>query len=55
MYELPLPASSSVPISKLPTLVRETSEDFEKRGLVACHFGYAPSSLFHPLFLAKLT
>jgi len=30
----------SVPISKLPTLVRETSEDMERRGITACHFGY---------------
>ena len=33
------PANRSVPISKLPRLIRETSEDFEKRGLTACHFG----------------
>jgi len=32
----------SVPISELPRLIRETSEDFEKRGLLACHFGYVP-------------
>ena len=34
-----LHADGSVPISKLPRLIRETSEDFEARGLTACHFG----------------
>lgn len=29
----------SVPISKLPQFVRETSEDFESRGITACHLG----------------
>jgi len=32
----------SVPISKLPTLVRETSEDMERRGITACHLGSVP-------------
>ena len=33
-----------VPISRLPQLVRETSEDFEQRGIVACHFGSVHTS-----------
>ena len=32
-----------MPISKLPTLVRETSEDMERRGITACHFGWVPA------------
>ncbi|AFR97691.1 D-lactate dehydrogenase (cytochrome) [Cryptococcus neoformans C23] len=42
-----------VPISKLPTLVRETSEDFEKRGLVACHFGHVGDGNVHSLALFR--
>ncbi|WVQ83429.1 hypothetical protein IAT38_005570 [Cryptococcus sp. DSM 104549] len=40
-----------VPISKLPTLVRETSEDFEKRGITACHFGHVGDGNVHSLAL----
>jgi hypothetical protein len=29
----------SVPISQLPRFVRETTIDFEERGIVACHLG----------------
>jgi hypothetical protein len=30
---------SSVPISKLPQFVKETTKDFEDRGITACHLG----------------
>ncbi|WOO84395.1 D-lactate dehydrogenase [cytochrome], mitochondrial [Vanrija pseudolonga] len=40
-----------VPISKLPRLVQETSEDFEKRGLEACHFGHVGDGNVHSLAL----
>ncbi|KAK8861219.1 hypothetical protein IAR55_002038 [Kwoniella newhampshirensis] len=40
-----------VPISKLPTLVRETTEDFEKRGITACHFGHVGDGNVHSLAL----
>ncbi|KAK4684466.1 D-lactate dehydrogenase (cytochrome), partial [Tremellales sp. Uapishka_1] len=40
-----------VPISKLPQLVRETREDFEKRGLTACHFGHVGDGNVHSLAL----
>jgi len=29
----------SVPISKLPQFVKETTKDFEDRGITACHLG----------------
>ena len=41
----------SVPISKLPTLVRETSEDFESRDITACHFGHVGDGNVHSLAL----
>ncbi|WVF66935.1 hypothetical protein IAT40_001678 [Kwoniella sp. CBS 6097] len=40
-----------VPISRLPRLVRETSEDFEKRGITACHFGHVGDGNVHSLAL----
>lgn len=40
-----------VPISKLPKLVEETAEDFEKRGLEACHFGHVGDGNVHTLAL----
>ncbi|WVO12420.1 hypothetical protein L204_100019 [Cryptococcus depauperatus] len=40
-----------VPISKLPRLVQETSKDFEKRGIVACHFGHVGDGNVHSLAL----
>ncbi|EIW65740.1 hypothetical protein TREMEDRAFT_41215 [Tremella mesenterica DSM 1558] len=40
-----------VPISKLPALIRETSEDFEKRGITACHFGHVGDGNCHSLAL----
>jgi hypothetical protein len=36
-------STRSVPISKLPQLVKETSEDAIRRGLLACHFGHVVS------------
>lgn len=30
---------NSVPISKLPQFVKETTKDFEDRGITACHLG----------------
>lgn len=44
-------ADNSVPISKLPRLVQETSEDFSKRGLEACHFGHVGDGNVHTLAL----
>ncbi|KAH8086977.1 putative D-lactate dehydrogenase cytochrome oxidoreductase protein [Filobasidium floriforme] len=40
-----------VPISKLPQLVRETSEDAVRRGLLACHFGHVGDGNVHSLFV----
>lgn len=40
-----------VPISKLPRLVLETADDFEKRGLEACHFGHVGDGNVHTLAL----
>ncbi|KAL7419916.1 D-lactate ferricytochrome c oxidoreductase [Cryptotrichosporon argae] len=40
-----------VPIGKLPTLVKETSDDFERRGLEACHFGHVGDGNVHSLAL----
>ncbi|WRT65326.1 uncharacterized protein IL334_002269 [Kwoniella shivajii] len=40
-----------VPISRLPRLVRETTEDFEKRGITACHFGHVGDGNVHSLAL----
>ncbi|KAK6906982.1 hypothetical protein I203_100971 [Kwoniella mangroviensis CBS 8507] len=40
-----------VPISRLPRLVRETAEDFEKRGITACHFGHVGDGNVHSLAL----
>lgn len=40
-----------VPISKLPRLVQETAEDFENRGLEACHFGHVGDGNVHTLAL----
>lgn len=44
-------ANVSVPISKLPHLVQETSQDFERRGLEACHFGHVGDGNVHTLAL----
>lgn len=41
----------SVPISKLPRLVKETAADFEDRGLEACHFGHVGDGNVHTLAL----
>ncbi|ORX36265.1 putative D-lactate dehydrogenase oxidoreductase protein [Kockovaella imperatae] len=40
-----------VPISELPRLIRETTEDFEQRGLTACHFGHVGDGNVHSLAL----
>ncbi|WWC87475.1 uncharacterized protein L201_002364 [Kwoniella dendrophila CBS 6074] len=40
-----------VPISKLPRLVKETREDFAKRGITACHFGHVGDGNVHSLAL----
>ncbi|WVQ74688.1 hypothetical protein IAR50_004292 [Cryptococcus sp. DSM 104548] len=42
-----------VPISKLPRLVRETREDFDRRGLIACHFGHVGDGNVHSLALFR--
>ncbi|ODN76548.1 hypothetical protein L202_05210 [Cryptococcus amylolentus CBS 6039] len=42
-----------VPISKLPRLVRETREDFDERGLIACHFGHVGDGNVHSLALFR--
>lgn len=39
----------SVPISQLPRFVRETTIDFEERGIVACHLGSVPPTFFSAL------
>ncbi|RSH94260.1 hypothetical protein EHS25_004063 [Saitozyma podzolica] len=40
-----------VPISKIAPLVRETTEDFEKRSILACHFGHVGDGNVHSLAL----
>ena len=40
-----------VPISKLPKLIRETEEDFKKRGIVSCIFGHVGDGNVHSLSL----
>jgi hypothetical protein len=36
---LQISAEYSVPISKLAQLIKDTTEDMDRRGIVACHFG----------------
>lgn len=38
----------SVPISKIPKMVQETSADALNRGLTACHFGHVVGSRSTP-------
>jgi hypothetical protein len=46
----------SVPISKIPKMVQETSADALSRGLTACHFGHVVSCNPSPSLLsASLT
>lgn len=45
--------SSSVPISKIASMIRETTEDFKNRGIVACHFGHVGDGNVHSLALFK--
>lgn len=40
-----------MPISKLPRLVRETTDDFDNRGIIACHFGHVGDGNVHSLAL----